>query len=167
MFSYDDWANCETLASLERVTAPPRALEIMAHIVGCQWLWVGRLEHTAQPAEVWPSLTLAECRVQLSSLDSAWTALLGDRVPHRLDESVRYTNSQGEIWTSSVQDVLTHIPIHSAYHRGQIATLLGRAGYTPAYTDFIHCVRQGLITDHVANGVSLTALQPTYRQTEG
>jgi uncharacterized damage-inducible protein DinB len=34
---------------------------------------------------------------------------------------------------------------HSAYHRGQIASQMRAAGFTPAYTDFIHAVREGFI----------------------
>jgi len=44
-----------------------------------------------------------------------------------------------------VEDILTHVTIHSAYHRGQIASDLRAAGQAPAYTDFIHAVRLGLI----------------------
>jgi uncharacterized damage-inducible protein DinB len=62
-----------------------------------------------------------------------------------LDRPVRYTNSKGEPWTSTVEDILTHLVIHSAYHRGQIASDLRNAGQKPAYTDYIHAVRQGLI----------------------
>jgi uncharacterized damage-inducible protein DinB len=36
--------------------------------------------------------------------------------------------------------------MHSAYHRGQIASHMREQGQAPAYTDFIHAVRQG----HVA-----------------
>ncbi len=39
--------------------------------------------------------------------------------------------------------MLTHTVIHSAYHRGQIETLLRQAGSAP-YTDYIHYVRRGL-----------------------
>jgi uncharacterized damage-inducible protein DinB len=35
--------------------------------------------------------------------------------------------------------------MHSAYHRGQIASLMRAGGSAPAYTDFIHAVRRGLI----------------------
>ena len=51
---------------------------------------------------------------------------------------------------SSVEDVLTHVIIHSGYHRGQIAMLLGRAGHETAYTDFIHCIRQQKINTEEA-----------------
>jgi uncharacterized damage-inducible protein DinB len=61
-----------------------------------------------------------------------------------LAEKVIYKNSKGEAWSSTVHDVLTHVALHSAYHRGQIAGLMRARGYAPAYTDFIHAVRQGL-----------------------
>jgi len=35
-----------------------------------------------------------------------------------------------------------HVTIHSAYHRGQIASDVRSAGQEPAYTDYIHAVRQ-------------------------
>jgi uncharacterized damage-inducible protein DinB len=65
--------------------------------------------------------------------------------PERLTEEVSYTNSKGEAWSSTVDEILTHIAIHSAYHRGQIAADLRSAGQTPAYTDYIHAVRHGLV----------------------
>ena len=146
LFAYDDWANRESLASLRRSGAPPpRALEVMAHIVGCQWLWIGRLKRAQEPAVVWPQLTLDECGEQLGELATVWTDYLGDLTPTRLTERVAYTNSKGEEWGSNVQDILFHVVIHAGYHRGQIATLLGRAGYEAPYTDFIHCIRQQMI----------------------
>ena len=56
----------------------------------------------------------------------------------------RYTNSRGEAWTSTVEEILTHVVIHSAYHRGQIASDVRASGGVPAYTDYIHAVRQRL-----------------------
>jgi uncharacterized damage-inducible protein DinB len=58
---------------------------------------------------------------------------------------VTYKNTKGEPWTNSVEDILTHVIMHSAYHRGQIAADMRASGHTPAYTDFIHAVRQKLL----------------------
>jgi uncharacterized damage-inducible protein DinB len=41
--------------------------------------------------------------------------------------------------------MLTHVLFHSAYHRGQIALQMRASGMEPAYTDFIHAVRQGFV----------------------
>jgi len=53
LFRYDDWANRETLASLERVqTPPPQSVRILAHILGAGLLWHGRLTRGERPAEI-------------------------------------------------------------------------------------------------------------------
>ena len=75
----------------------------------------------------------------------AWAGFLDEPEGADLDGGVAYRNSQGEAWTSTVGDILTHVVSHSAYHRGQVASELRAAGFAPAYTDFIHAVRQGFI----------------------
>jgi uncharacterized damage-inducible protein DinB len=62
-----------------------------------------------------------------------------------LARQINYVNSKGESWSSQVDDILLHVITHSAYHRGQIASNMRAAGLTPAYTDFIHAVRQELV----------------------
>jgi uncharacterized damage-inducible protein DinB len=74
-----------------------------------------------------------------------WKTLLSQTSLERLSGKINYTNSKGEPWSNTVQDILTHVLLHSAYHRGQIASQVRAGGEQPAYTDFIHAVRQGLI----------------------
>jgi uncharacterized damage-inducible protein DinB len=61
----------------------------------------------------------------------------------RLESGITYRNTKGEPWTNSVGDILMHVTMHSAYHRGQIAAAMRAEGHAPAYTDFIHGARQG------------------------
>jgi len=107
-------------------------------------LWLARLEGETSELPVWPDLSLKDCGKRLGEM----SRLLGDVAqagPERLAEPVSYTNSKGESWTNTVEEILTHLVIHSAYHRGQIASDVRAAGQTPAYTDYIHAVRQGLV----------------------
>jgi uncharacterized damage-inducible protein DinB len=146
LFACDDWANREALAALKAArTSPPRPLKLMAHIVGAEWLWLGRLEREKQAVAVWPDLTLDQCEAQIAELSRAWRQYLGGLTPPRLSESIAYINTKGGSWKNTVGDVLMHIVMHSTYHRGQIATDLRASGHTPAYTDFIHSIRQGLV----------------------
>jgi uncharacterized damage-inducible protein DinB len=92
---------------------------------------------------VWPRLSLAECEEQLRALSQTWRAYVASLTADLLDRDVAYTNSKGEHWANRVADILRHVVLHSSYHRGQIATLLGRAGETAAYTDYIEYVRRG------------------------
>ena len=118
----------------------------MGHIVGAEHLWLARLRREESPLPVWPDLPLDECATYLDEVSTMWRRYLADAGPDRFAEPITYVNSKGEEWTSSVEDILTHVTIHSAYHRGQIASDLRAAGQTPAYTDFIHAVRQGLVS---------------------
>jgi uncharacterized damage-inducible protein DinB len=146
LFRYDEWANRETLRSLEEAGDPPvPAVRIMAHIVGAERLWHGRLRDSKEPAAVWPALTMAECRSGLDELSVSWGSYLRGLAEEGLARGVSYVNSKGEPWTSSVEDILTHAVFHSTHHRGQIATALRAAGHVPAYTDYIHAVRRGLL----------------------
>jgi uncharacterized damage-inducible protein DinB len=65
--------------------------------------------------------------------------------PASLEQQASYTNTKGEDWANTVGDILTHVLLHSAYHRGQVAAEVRAAGLTPALTDYIHAVRQGFV----------------------
>ncbi|MFZ0310558.1 MAG: DinB family protein [Candidatus Sulfotelmatobacter sp.] len=145
-FAYDDWANREVLAGFKASTHPSeRPRQLLAHILSAERLWLARLRQQPQSLPVWPDFTLDECTAQINELAKLWREYLARLSPAKLSETILYKNSKGEPWTSTVADVLTHVVLHSAYHRGQIASLIRSGGDAPAYTDFIHAARQGLI----------------------
>jgi uncharacterized damage-inducible protein DinB len=145
LLAYDDWANRETLASLEAIDSPPPgSVKLLGHIVGAEQLWYGRLRGD-KPGPVWPALSLAECRATLDELSRLWADYLDALAPADLGRAVAYVNSKGEPWTSRVGDILTHVVLHSSHHRGQIASDIRAAGHAPPYTDYIHAVRQGFL----------------------
>jgi uncharacterized damage-inducible protein DinB len=145
-FAYDAWANREVLAGL-RTSAPhpPRPLQLLAHILSAERLWLERIRKQPQTLPVWPELTLEQCAAQIDELALMWTEYLDRLSPAGLAAQVTYQNSKGELWTNAVEDILTHVLLHSAYHRGQIASQVRAGGETPPYTDFIHAVRQAKI----------------------
>lgn len=144
LFQYDAWANRETLHSLKGGQAPEQCLRWMAHIVGAEYLWLARLRRESAPLEVWPRLELEQCEEHLLKLSRSWPNYLESQADS-LAERIPYINSKGEAWTSTAEEILTHVTIHSAYHRGQIATGVRGAGRVPAYTDYIHAVRSGYV----------------------
>lgn len=146
LFGYDDWANRQVLTALEALTtAPPRSVKFLAHIVSAERLWLERLRLEKQTYPVWPDFTLAQCKLEIAESGERWKNYLGSLKEEDLSRSLTYRNSKGESWTNSKQDILMHVVMHSAYHRGQIALDTRTAGCTPAYTDFIHGVRQGFL----------------------
>lgn len=143
LLAYDRWANAQTLQSLRETPPPARALRWMGHIIGSQYTWLSRLREEPSPMTVWPDLDISACGIYLAEVADAWRQMEADLSPELLSDSVGYRNTKGEFWTSSVADILTHIVIHSGYHRGQIAAEVRGTGGTPAQTDFIQAARQG------------------------
>jgi uncharacterized damage-inducible protein DinB len=145
-FVYDAWANREVLAALSASPRPAvRPLQLLAHILSAERLWLERIRKQPQSLPVWPDFTIEQCEAQIAGLAELWQELLGQLSADELSDKVAYKNSKGEPWTSTVEDVLTHVLLHSAYHRGQIASQVRAGGEQPAYTDFIHAARQGLL----------------------
>ncbi len=146
LFSYDDWANREVLASLSKLEVPPpRSVGLLAHIVSAERLWLERLRSQQQTHPVWPILTLSQCKVEVTETSRLWKDYLAAMTEDGLSDSVNYRNTKGENFSSKTEDILMHVVLHSAYHRGQIAADMRAAGFTPPYTDFIHAVRQELV----------------------
>ena len=141
--SYDAWANQEVISSFRAGKPSARALNWLAHIVAAEHVWLSRIRGTKSPFAVWPELTLDESAQQVAELGRAWKELLMDS--SLLDSLISYKNSKGEAYESLLRDILTHTFMHSAYHRGQIAADVRQSGGVPAYTDFIHGVRQGMV----------------------
>ncbi len=146
LFAYDGWANQEVLASLRAPKTPlPQALKLMAHIFAAEHLWMERLQQKPQTLPVWPEFTAEECARQAAELPALWKTYLAGISDAELARPITYQNSRGETWSSRKDDVLMHVITHAVHHRGQVAAAVRAAGFTPAYTDFIHSIRQGFV----------------------
>lgn len=142
LLRYGAWANQETLQSLRRMaTPPPRAVARLAHIAAAEQLWWGRLQDPPRVSPVWPQLDLDGAARLLEESSGHWLSFMETLEPADLSHIVGYTNSKGERFENTVGDILMHVALHGAYHRGQIASDVRAAGGDPAYTDYIHAVR--------------------------
>src|SRR5919198_2842756 len=147
LFAYDHWANSEVIGALRAAVNPPlRSAKLMAHILAAEALWRDRMLQRSQQLAVWPELSLHQMLELVQQLKGDWKNILGQLDnAGALSRVMSYTNSKGEHWSNTVQDILMHVVMHSAYHRGQIASDMRAAGLEPVYTDFIHGLRQNLV----------------------
>ena len=152
-FAYDEWANREVLNAIRAAGAKDSGNSAAATNDRCNscpislppnWSGSSGLKQQPQSVPVWPEPDLAQCEAQAAKLGGQWIEFLDLITAGDVSQSISYKNSKGEQWTSTIVDVLTHVVMHSAYHRGQIASHMRANGQTPAYTDFIHGVRQEL-----------------------
>ncbi len=143
LLAHDQWANALYAEALSRAPGlPQRAYELLAHIVGTEWTWLSRMRRLEAPLKVWPGISPEQCLAELPKLKSHWEALLTST---DLASSYAYTNTKGEPFESTVRDTLTHVFLHSHYHRGQIGQTMRQAGIAPPNTDFIVAARQQIL----------------------
>jgi uncharacterized damage-inducible protein DinB len=142
LFQHLEWADTRVLESLRSAQNPQeRSLELYSHILGAEHTWLSRIYGTAKRVDVWPVLTLDECE-QLSTENVAtFRDLISRLTPDLLENLITYRNSAGDQFTSTVEDILTHVAMHGSYHRGQIAAALRAGGDTPSPTDYIAFAR--------------------------
>ena len=145
LFAHDAWANAEALRSVTDAGAPAAALRLVAHVAAAERLWRDRIAGAGPTVAVWPEWTVDECGVALREMAADWERYLVGLDAGESARAVAYTNSKGEPWTTTVDDILAHVVLHSSYHRGQVAHVLRAGGAEPAYTDYAHCVRNELI----------------------
>jgi uncharacterized damage-inducible protein DinB len=148
LYAYDYWANREVARALQAVPHPPaRSVRLMAHVAGAEWTWRHRILPESKKMAVWPQLTVEQVLQEVGELQQAWEGYLGKLTPARLEETAAYTNSKGDHFSNMLADILMHVVMHSAYHRGQIAADMRASSLEPVYTDFIHAVRQDMVGD--------------------
>lgn len=144
LFEQLGWADHRALQTLRSTTSDePRARELLAHIIGAETVWLARIEGRESELAVWPALTLDECEIASRRVRAGYEALLAriDGDPVELSRIVRYRNSAGLEFDNSVADILRHVTLHGAYHRGQVALLARLAGTAPQPTDYIAWAR--------------------------
>jgi uncharacterized damage-inducible protein DinB len=136
------WADETVIQGLR--TSPgsdPHALEQLAHVLGAEHVWLARLRAEPVSVAVWPSLTLDQAQSLARENRRGFEALLAELDEPALARDVPYVNSAGRAFRSRVVDILVHVAMHGAYHRGMISILTRRSNGTPAPTDYIAFIR--------------------------
>ena len=143
---HEQWATRAILETLRSAAhPPPRAVRLMSHIIGAEIVWLARIEGQASTQPVWPEWLLVELIDQARMLEEPWARYLASLTAEDLGREVTYTNSRGERFGSSLHDIITHLGLHAAYHRGQVNAALREADLEPPAVDYIHAARNGFI----------------------
>ncbi|HLV79512.1 MAG TPA: DinB family protein [Chthonomonadaceae bacterium] len=159
LFQYNDWANERLVTMLENAfggktdlrrseDARVRALqEAAAHILGAQILWRRRWQGDPPAAmpdlSQWPS---PEALRQGFEEEQAhfWNYFRSLDKEGQVTSLIRYTTTAGQPYTNSLQQMMQHVVLHSAYHRGQVTARLLDLGKEDAIlsTDLIVFFRE-------------------------
>jgi len=143
LYDHLAWADTLVLEALEKAGTPPEAaLRLLGHLFSAERIWLMRLRQEDTSGEaVWADFPLAQCRDVAEASQAGFREIIRSATEDRLAAQVAYRTSKGQPMESSTADILFHVALHGAYHRGQIAALLRREGLEPAGTDYISFAR--------------------------
>jgi uncharacterized damage-inducible protein DinB len=137
-----EWADRRVLDSLRGMAHPDqRALDLYAHVLGAEHVWLSRILEREPREKIWPDLTLERAATLAAENAAGLRALLASCSADELQRNVAYKNSAGLPFESSVEDMLLQAVLHGCYHRGQVALLVRDSGGEPLPTDYIAFVR--------------------------
>jgi uncharacterized damage-inducible protein DinB len=142
LYAHLRWADERALRALRAAPAPePHATELYAHMVAAEHVWLARVRGEPARVSVWPAPDLDAMARLAAETHAALDALVSAADDAALAREVAYVNSAGEAFRSRLDDILLHVALHGAYHRGQIAASLRRSGAEPIATDYIAFAR--------------------------
>lgn len=144
LFEYDRWATRRLISAMEDTApVPPRALNVLMHLLRAQDVWHGRIEgEDRADLELWVEASLDDCTRRAKRTARRWNRLLDTLSGHDLDALVTYENSTGTSFETPLRKVLSHVVNHGTHHRGQIALVLREAEIAPPPTDYIFYLRE-------------------------
>lgn len=140
LFEHEYWANLSTLELIIKHPNPPeKALHLFSHIILSQRLWLDRIDGIESDIDIWEvldtSLFLELLEINFISINKLINSCDSGQL-------IQYTNTKGKTFTNTIEQILTHLTHHAAYHRGQVMQLIKTEDVTIPFTDFIVYVRE-------------------------
>lgn len=144
MFDYVRWADQQMLAAGRSVPdegyykdqqiSHGSVHKLLVHAMAAEWIWLSRWRGESptrlENHEDYPTRDALMQRWPL--VHSAITDFLGTQSPKSLAREVQYRNTRGELFSLPLADLMLHVIDHATYHRGQLNTLIKRAGGQPS-----------------------------------
>lgn len=140
LFDYNFYCNkkiIDNAMAIEKV--PEKSQELFSHILNTHHIWNARILGKPSEFEVWDSHLIKDWadihyENQRSSFEITTNA-------DGFDKRIDYENTEGRLFTNTLQDMLFHIINHSTNHRGQIATDFRNNGIAPIVLDYVYYKR--------------------------
>jgi uncharacterized damage-inducible protein DinB len=143
LYDHIVWADARTLNALRVMHAAPLdALRLYGHLLAAEHVWLSRIEEREPEFSAWPALDLDQCAALGAKNHSGFALLAETLSTNELERRVRYRNSKGDEFVNTVEDILLHVALHGAYHRGQVARIVRGEGGAPQATDYIFFIRE-------------------------
>ncbi len=136
LFDYNFYCNrkyIETCSQLK--TVPEECIRLFSHILNAHHIWNARMTNVKPSLEVWQLHQVKDW--ETLHYENQRTSFGVIRNTDNFEKRMDYENSQGRLYTNSLQDILFHIINHSTHHRAQIAAVFRKNNLEPLVLDYI------------------------------
>lgn len=136
LFDYNFYCNKKLIEECNATnTVPEKSKELFSHILNAHHIWNARILGKPSELKVWQLHEVKDWGdIHYENQRSSFEILTNaDDFEVRID----YENSEGRLFTNTLQDILFHIINHSTHHRGQIAANFRNNGLEPSPLDYV------------------------------
>lgn len=135
LIDYTEQADARILAALlQAPDCTEKMVTLMSHVLNAQHVWASRILGLKPDFGPW-TVHDKQTFIALSQQNIGLLKRVLAEIP--LEETVQYTNSQGDTFVNRIDDILFHVINHSTYHRAQLASMLKLQDINPPVTDYI------------------------------
>ncbi|MFX0555870.1 DinB family protein [Maribacter sp. CXY002] len=136
LFDYNFYCNKKIIDQcLVMDTVPNKSQELFSHILNAHHIWNARIlgkpsdfnPWETHPINAWGDIHYENQRTSFEIVTNA----------DGFDKRIDYENSEGRLFTNTLQDMLFHIINHSTNHRGQIAVDFRSNQLEPLVFDYV------------------------------
>jgi uncharacterized damage-inducible protein DinB len=136
LFDYNFFCNKQIIEACGQFeVVPEKSASLISHILNAHHIWNTRITGTdpnlafwqEQPQKIWEEIHYENQRNTFEIITNT------DNFEARID----YLNSEGRLFTNTVQDMLFHIINHSTHHRAQVLADFRDNGIEPKALDYV------------------------------
>jgi uncharacterized damage-inducible protein DinB len=144
LINYDCNASKQLLDLMTTNNVSPKAVQIMAHYLAGQQIWLNRCKGLpAVAGALWPGWTIDTFADLITANNKNWVEYIEGLNPEDFEKRIGYKNSKGNSFENKVIDILSHLINHGTHHRAQIGQQLKFAGVDELpMLDYIFYIRQ-------------------------
>ena len=136
LFDYNFYCNKKLIDECNKLDkVPDKSLSLFSHILNAHHIWNARVLGSDIAFEVWQEHPLKDWGdIHYENQRSSFEIITNnDNFEKRID----YENTEGRLFTNTLQDILFHIVNHSTHHRSQISMDFRSNDLEPIKLDYI------------------------------
>lgn len=136
LFDYNFYCNKQLIeAFTEMEEVPEKTVSLFDHLLNAHHIWNARINGAEPVYGVWQKHSPAEwTEIHYENQRNTFEIITN---AEDFEERIDYQNSEGRLFTNTMQDMLFHIINHSTHHRAQILADLRANGIEPMALDYV------------------------------